>query len=248
MSWTFPLNMHSTRIRFAMVHCAGTVRCGVIKPARCRTHKMALPAVDALHTQHVRRYKCLGTERTSLAVRAAFIGRVGCLFNSDTHAPMLLLLNLTKRTWLTWCRDLGILRVELAQIAAAVLPSPKRCLEAIHVLLPELSSEVYTRFITRVHEATRRLSAVPTCVEEFVEYLRFIQIMEDQRQAFDEEADMVSAPACVVAGATAATLARWRGSSMQCGRDVFAAWGSCSGRAACVPTAHHVLNGTPPSL
>lgn len=72
-----------------------------------------------------------------------------------------------------------------------MLPSPQRCLELIHHLLPQLASEVYQAFIAQVHEATQKLTFVPSSPEEFADLLAFLDKLEANRHSMDDACDHV---------------------------------------------------------
>lgn len=74
---------------------------------------------------------------------------------------------------------------------AALLPSPRRCIEAIHSLLPILAARRYQGFIIDVHTATHEAIAVPTSPEELVQHLKFLQEMEVKMREFDETYEQV---------------------------------------------------------
>ena len=80
----------------------------------------------------------------------------------------------------------------MQELVTDLLPSPQRCLELIHQLLPQLASEVYQAFIAEVHEATRKLTFVPTSPEEFADLLGFLDKLEHSRHSMDEACDHVS--------------------------------------------------------
>lgn len=81
--------------------------------------------------------------------------------------------------------------VAMQELVTALLPSPQRCLGLIHQLLPQLASEVYQAFIAEVHEATRKLTFVPTSPEEFADLLGFLEKSEHSRHSRDEACDHV---------------------------------------------------------
>lgn len=80
----------------------------------------------------------------------------------------------------------------MQELVTDLLPSPQRCLELIHQLMPQLASEVYQAFIAEVHEATRKLTFVPTSPEEFADLLGFLEKLEHSRHSMDEACDHVS--------------------------------------------------------
>lgn len=57
-------------------------------------------------------------------------------------------------------RQLGVLRVELGALVAALRPPPEQALAALSDLLPRLAALTHNAFIGAVHSATRRLTQV----------------------------------------------------------------------------------------
>jgi hypothetical protein len=89
------------------------------------------------------------------------------------------------------CRDLGILRINLARLKDAVAPSPQRCIQEIHQLLPRMAEAAYSTFVGKLQDYTSRLSQHPTTPEEFAEFLQLMQEVEQQQRPLDREYDQV---------------------------------------------------------
>lgn len=70
--------------------------------------------------------------------------------------------------------DVHIIRVNLGELKAALLPAPTGCLEAMHQLLPELAAELFQGFMGEVQNALSRLQASSGTVEEYVEKIEFL--------------------------------------------------------------------------
>eukprot|EP00898_Chlorokybus_atmophyticus_P006606 jgi/Chlat1/6947/Chrsp52S06617 len=88
--------------------------------------------------------------------------------------------------------DIGILRVESGRLRAAFLPSPVACLDSLNALLPDLAHALYTAYIAEIHDATARLSANPTTVEEFVEQLRFAEATTARQKELDDRLEEIT--------------------------------------------------------
>ncbi|KAL3130872.1 hypothetical protein ABBQ38_000201 [Trebouxia sp. C0009 RCD-2024] len=89
--------------------------------------------------------------------------------------------------------DCGIVRIQLQGLVVELLPSPQRCLDLIHALLPQLASEVYQAFIAQVHHATSKLAAAPQSPEDFADLLDFMEQLEQRRHGLDDTYDHVQA-------------------------------------------------------
>ncbi len=91
-------------------------------------------------------------------------------------------------------------------------PSPRRCLQIIHGLLPMIGAEKYAAFVSGIREAMARLTETPTSLNDLVDYFNVIQVtklLRGQKAAsvcFGEsqgrpsqasEAFFFSGPACV---------------------------------------------------
>eukprot|EP00891_Asterochloris_glomerata_P001497 jgi/Astpho2/1497/e_gw1.00026.129.1_t len=74
--------------------------------------------------------------------------------------------------------DVSIFRIHQQAVNMELLPSPQRCLEEIHALLPQLAAQRYQELVEEVHGATRRLSAAPTTPAEMVSLLDFMASTE----------------------------------------------------------------------
>jgi hypothetical protein len=89
------------------------------------------------------------------------------------------------------CRDLGILRINLTRLKDAVAPSPQRCIREIHQLLPRMAEAAYKAFVGKLQDYTSRLLQHPTTPEEFAEFLKLMQEVEQQQRPLDKEHDQV---------------------------------------------------------
>ena len=83
--------------------------------------------------------------------------------------------------------DIDIVRVNELELKNILLPSPRHCLNELHDLLPKMAFEEYTTFITEVHDATARLGAPLTAVDDFVEQLNFLETLKERQRFLDEK-------------------------------------------------------------
>lgn len=90
--------------------------------------------------------------------------------------------------------EVGILLVDSAHLKDVLSPSPKGCLTDIEKLIPELAKAKNEELLSELNGATRNLTSTPKTVEEFVEYLEFLQktidAQEDAGQRYLNVADM----------------------------------------------------------
>ena len=90
--------------------------------------------------------------------------------------------------------EVGIIVVDSSKLKEVLSPSPKRCLEDIEKLIPELAKIKNEELLSDLNGATRTLTSTPKTVEEFVEYLEFLQKTIDAQDEilnrFNNVADM----------------------------------------------------------
>ncbi len=72
----------------------------------------------------------------------------------------------------------GVIQVNSAHLKAALLPAPSQLLAELSALLPRCAALLYSNFIAHVHDATSRLTARTTSVEEYVEKLSFMATLK----------------------------------------------------------------------
>ncbi|KAF8058456.1 DNAH6 [Scenedesmus sp. PABB004] len=89
--------------------------------------------------------------------------------------------------------SVGVLEVGLGQLAAALRPSPARCLEELARLLPRLAAGACTRFVARVRGLREAIAAPPGSPDEFVAHVSLLAEVEAARPGLDAEFDAVSA-------------------------------------------------------
>lgn len=70
------------------------------------------------------------------------------------------------------------MRLSLSDLKAALLPKPTWLQSEISQRLPKLACDLYNMFIGDVHLATNTLRSHATCAEEYVEQLKFLDVLE----------------------------------------------------------------------
>lgn len=71
--------------------------------------------------------------------------------------------------------DVGTVRISLAGLREHLLPAPAAQLEALRALLPRLAGQLLNTFLEQVQDAGSRLRRMPTCVEQYVAKLDFLE-------------------------------------------------------------------------
>ncbi|XP_018593809.2 dynein heavy chain 6, axonemal [Scleropages formosus] len=87
--------------------------------------------------------------------------------------------------------ELGLLLVDTTQLKGKLVPSPLRCLEAIHDMLPLLAKKKMDAIIAEAQDAQFQLELVPTATIEFVKSLTFLDEIQERIEALDTEMDTV---------------------------------------------------------
>eukprot|EP00899_Mesostigma_viride_P007437 jgi/Mesvir1/16695/Mv15092-RA.1 len=80
----------------------------------------------------------------------------------------------------------GILKIDSRQLKQTFLPSPQRCLAALHALLPRLAHEMFSAFMEEIHDATAKLTATLDSVEDFVAQMDFVAEVQARQKALEE--------------------------------------------------------------
>ncbi|EFJ52606.1 dynein heavy chain 7 [Volvox carteri f. nagariensis] len=82
-------------------------------------------------------------------------------------------------------RDVSIVRIAVGHFKDAVIPSPTRCLEEMHAMLPALAADLFHDFMSTVQNALSRLQAPSSAVEEYVEKLQFLGEVRESEKRLD---------------------------------------------------------------
>lgn len=78
--------------------------------------------------------------------------------------------------------EVDIIYVDSIGLKEKLSPSPVHCLQEIENLLPELAKIKNEELLSTLNEATRALTSTPKSVEEFVDYLQFLQSTIDSQE------------------------------------------------------------------
>jgi dynein heavy chain len=70
--------------------------------------------------------------------------------------------------------NIGIVQVDSAALKQQLLPAPKRCLEELQDLLPNVAREKTQLLLDEIVSANNKISTIPASVEEFVEIMSFL--------------------------------------------------------------------------
>jgi hypothetical protein len=74
--------------------------------------------------------------------------------------------------------DVGTVRISLSGLRENLLPAPAAQLEALRTLLPRLAGQLLNTFLEQVQDAGGRLRRMPTCVEQYVAKLEFLETFQ----------------------------------------------------------------------
>ncbi|XP_076873752.1 dynein axonemal heavy chain 6 isoform X2 [Brachyhypopomus gauderio] len=88
-------------------------------------------------------------------------------------------------------RVLGLLLVDTSQLKNQLTPSPLRCLEAIHEMLPLLAKKKMDAIITEVQDAQFKLELVPTATIEYVNSLTFLEEIQERVEVLYDQTETV---------------------------------------------------------
>ncbi|XP_030643583.1 dynein heavy chain 6, axonemal [Chanos chanos] len=88
-------------------------------------------------------------------------------------------------------RHLGMLLVDTTQLKNKLIPSPLRCLEAIHDMLPRLAKKKMDAIIAEAQDAQFKLEFVPTATTEYVNSLTFLEEIQQRIEELEEETETV---------------------------------------------------------
>eukprot|EP00761_Pharyngomonas_kirbyi_P008673 gb/GECH01008685.1/.p1 GENE.gb/GECH01008685.1/~~gb/GECH01008685.1/.p1 ORF type:complete len:4033 (+),score=845.30 gb/GECH01008685.1/:1-12099(+) len=83
--------------------------------------------------------------------------------------------------------DLGIFHVNCERMKEAFLPSPTRCLNIIHEVLPKIAKNKTKVLKDEITRAVAHISSEPKTPEEFCEWLDFMQETNSKIEGYEEE-------------------------------------------------------------
>ncbi|XP_063775637.1 dynein axonemal heavy chain 6 [Pseudophryne corroboree] len=93
---------------------------------------------------------------------------------------------------ITQKRNLGLLLVDAKTLKEKLIPSPKRCLEAIYEILPILAKKKLDAIIAEAQDAQFRLQFFPSTTLDFVNTLIFLDEIQERIDVLEEESNIVS--------------------------------------------------------
>ena len=91
---------------------------------------------------------------------------------------------------------LGLLLINSESLRDKFLPAPAKCLAEIEELLPQLGNEKVQKLLAEINEANAKLNKTPPDVDEFCDYLEFLEALEsrqdDIKDLFEQAEDHYS--------------------------------------------------------
>ncbi|KER18663.1 hypothetical protein T265_15906, partial [Opisthorchis viverrini] len=88
-------------------------------------------------------------------------------------------------------RSIGMFLIDTSTMRSLLLPSPNRCLELFHRLLPVDARAEVDRLVQETQEADYTLSLTPSTTVDFVKHLEFLVHMQTRIEPIEKEADVV---------------------------------------------------------
>ena len=88
-------------------------------------------------------------------------------------------------------KSVGLLLIDTNKLKEAVVPSPQRCLDAIHEFLPILVKSRMDKLIAFAQDASARLESRPSATLEYVGFLTFLNQVQDKIESIDVEVNVV---------------------------------------------------------
>uniref|UniRef100_A0A8C5LU47 Dynein axonemal heavy chain 6 n=1 Tax=Leptobrachium leishanense TaxID=445787 RepID=A0A8C5LU47_9ANUR len=92
---------------------------------------------------------------------------------------------------ITQRQNLGLLVVDTKKLKEKLIPSPKRCLEAIHEMLPDLAKKKMDAIIAEAQDAQFKLEFYPTTTLDYVSTLTFLDEIQERIDVLEEESNVV---------------------------------------------------------
>ncbi|KAM4809142.1 dynein axonemal heavy chain 6 [Rhinophrynus dorsalis] len=89
-------------------------------------------------------------------------------------------------------RNLGLLLIDAKKLKEKLIPSPKRCLEAINDMLPVLAKKKVDTIIAEAQDAQFKLEFFPSTTIDYVNTLLFLDEIQERIEVLEEESNVVS--------------------------------------------------------
>ncbi|KAE8631104.1 hypothetical protein XENTR_v10001083 [Xenopus tropicalis] len=93
---------------------------------------------------------------------------------------------------ITQNRNIGLLLIDAKKLKEKLIPSPKRCLEAINDMLPILAKKKTDAVIAEALDAQFKLQSLPTTTIDYVNSLIFLDEIQERIEVLEEECNIVS--------------------------------------------------------
>ncbi|XP_073398257.1 dynein axonemal heavy chain 6 [Dendrobates tinctorius] len=89
-------------------------------------------------------------------------------------------------------KNLGLLIIDSRMLKQKLIPSPKRCLEAINEILPILAKKKMDAIIAEAQDAQFKLEFYPTTTLDYVNTLIFLDEIQERIDVLEEESNVVA--------------------------------------------------------
>lgn len=86
-----------------------------------------------------------------------------------------------------------LFHVDASELRALFLPSPQRCLDEMHALLPSMANEGTEALLEEVTRADETVVATPTDVKGFSELTLFVAGLGDSYNSYNERFSKIGA-------------------------------------------------------
>ncbi|XP_072261492.1 dynein axonemal heavy chain 6 [Pyxicephalus adspersus] len=93
---------------------------------------------------------------------------------------------------ITQKRNLGLLLIDAKKLKEKLIPSPKRCLEAINEILPILAKKKMDAIIAESQDAQFKLEFFPSTTLDYVNTLTFLDEIQERIDVLEEESNVVA--------------------------------------------------------
>ena len=82
--------------------------------------------------------------------------------------------------------NVGIFQLNSRALKEKLKPSPKRCLDSVQNLMPQLSLEKGMQLLQELNEANKKLMIAPKSVDEYIEYSKFYKLTSNRMNEFGQ--------------------------------------------------------------
>ena len=125
---------------------------------------------------------------------------------------------------------MGVVRVSIKPLIAALKPEPRRCIKVIHALVPRLANRKHEAFMSDVTAANSRLRMQPETLPELAEHVNFVADVTTRGPVLDAAFEEVEEYYSLCKVRTAPTCASFHQQNLAFRRNLL-----CAGLLSLVP-------------